>query len=167
MATVPVSHLSFVDDAMPGITRRRFGRAWGYFSARGGRITDRAEIDRLNRIGLPPAYADAWFCPDPNGHIQAVGWDDRGRKQYRYHADFRTAQEAVMKANDTPYGLAAGIWSEKGSKIHKTASQLKAGVIWANTYNKFDPTSPFGGYNESGFGREGGRHGLFPYLEVQ
>jgi aldehyde dehydrogenase (NAD+) len=80
---------------------------------------------------------------------------------------FRTAQEAVMKANDTPYGLAAGIWSEKGSKIHKTASQLKAGVIWANTYNKFDPTSPFGGYFESGFGREGGRHGLFPYLEVQ
>jgi aldehyde dehydrogenase (NAD+) len=80
---------------------------------------------------------------------------------------FRTAQEAVLKANDTPYGLAAGIWSEKGSKIHKTASQLKAGVVWANTYNKFDPTSPFGGYFESGFGREGGRHGLFPYLEVK
>jgi aldehyde dehydrogenase (NAD+) len=80
---------------------------------------------------------------------------------------FRTAQEAVLKANDTAYGLAAGIWSEKGSKIHKTASQLKAGIIWANTYNKFDPTSPFGGYNESGFGREGGRHGLFPYLEIK
>ncbi len=80
---------------------------------------------------------------------------------------FRTAQEAVAKANDTPYGLAAGIWSEKGSKIHKTASQLKAGVVWANTYNKFDPTSPFGGYFESGFGREGGRHGLLPYLEVK
>lgn len=80
---------------------------------------------------------------------------------------FRTAQEAITKANDTQYGLAAGIWSEKGSKIHKTASQLKAGVIWANTYNKFDPTSPFGGFFESGFGREGGRHGLFPYLEVQ
>jgi aldehyde dehydrogenase (NAD+) len=80
---------------------------------------------------------------------------------------FRTAQEAVAKANDTPYGLAAGIWSEKGSKIHKTASQLKAGVVWANTYNKFDPSSPFGGYFESGFGREGGRHGLLPYLEVK
>lgn len=80
---------------------------------------------------------------------------------------FRTAQEAVLKANDTQYGLAAGIWSEKGSKIHKVASQLKAGIIWANTYNKFDPTSPFGGYNESGFGREGGRHGLFPYLEAK
>ena len=79
---------------------------------------------------------------------------------------FRTPDEAIKKANDTPYGLAAGIWSEKGSKIHKTAIGLKAGVIWANTYNKFDPTSPFGGYNESGWGREGGRHGLFPYVEV-
>ena len=80
---------------------------------------------------------------------------------------FRTPDEAIKKANDTPYGLAAGIWSEKGSKIHKTAAALKAGVIWANTYNKFDPTSPFGGYNESGYGREGGKQGLLPYLEVQ
>ena len=80
---------------------------------------------------------------------------------------FRTAQEAIIKANDTQYGLAAGIWSEKGSKIHKTAAALKAGIIWANTYNKFDPSSPFGGYNESGFGREGGRHGLFPYLSIK
>ncbi|MCC2680339.1 MAG: Betaine-aldehyde dehydrogenase [Pseudobdellovibrio sp.] len=79
---------------------------------------------------------------------------------------FRTTQEAISKANDTQYGLAAGIWSEKGSKIHKTAAALKAGVIWANTYNKFDPTSPFGGFNESGYGREGGRHGLFPYLDI-
>jgi len=79
---------------------------------------------------------------------------------------FRTPDEAIAKANDTPYGLAAGIWSEKGSKVHKTAGQLKAGVIWANTYNKFDPCSPFGGYFESGFGREGGRHGLFPYVEL-
>lgn len=78
---------------------------------------------------------------------------------------FRTTQEAITKANDTPYGLAAGIWSEKGSKIHKTAGALKAGVVWANTYNRFDPTSPFGGFNESGYGREGGRHGLLPYLE--
>ncbi|MGZ3690996.1 MAG: aldehyde dehydrogenase family protein [Pseudobdellovibrio sp.] len=79
---------------------------------------------------------------------------------------FRTTQEAITKANDTAYGLAAGIWSEKGSKIHKTAAALKAGVIWANTYNKFDPTSPFGGFNESGYGREGGRHGLLPYLDI-
>ncbi|MCC6277303.1 MAG: aldehyde dehydrogenase family protein [Oligoflexia bacterium] len=82
-------------------------------------------------------------------------------------ATFRTPEEAVLKANDTPYGLAAGLWSEKGSKIHKVASRLRAGVIWANTYNKFDPTSPFGGYYESGFGREGGRHGLLGYLEVK
>ena len=80
---------------------------------------------------------------------------------------FRTPAEAVAKANDTPYGLAAGIWSEKGSKIHKVAAGLRAGVIWANTYNQFDPSSPFGGYGESGFGREGGRHGLLAYLEVQ
>tara|TARA_Y100000590_G_scaffold470775_1_gene670239 strand:+ start:51787 stop:53337 length:1551 start_codon:yes stop_codon:yes gene_type:complete len=80
---------------------------------------------------------------------------------------FRTPEEAIVKANDTQYGLAAGIWSEKGSKVHQVAGGLKAGVIWANTYNKFDPTSPFGGYKESGFGREGGRHGLLPYLEVK
>ena len=80
---------------------------------------------------------------------------------------FRTPSEAIMKANDTNYGLAAGIWSEKASKIQKTALALKAGVIWANTYNKFDPSSPFGGYFESGYGREGGLHGLLPYLEVK
>lgn len=79
---------------------------------------------------------------------------------------FRTPEEAITKANDTNYGLAAGIWSEKGSKIHKVAAGLRAGVIWANTYNKFDATSPFGGFKESGYGREGGRHGLLPYLEV-
>ncbi len=80
---------------------------------------------------------------------------------------FRTPAEAIAKANDTPYGLAAGIWSEKGSKVHKVAAALRAGVIWANTYNQFDPSSPFGGYGESGYGREGGRHGLLPYLDVQ
>ena len=80
---------------------------------------------------------------------------------------FRTPAEAIIKANDSPYGLAAGIWSEKGSKVHKVAAGLRAGVIWANTYNQFDPSSPFGGYGESGYGREGGRHGLLPYLEVQ
>ena len=79
---------------------------------------------------------------------------------------FRTPEEAVKKANDTRYGLSAGIWSEKASKIHWTAERLKAGVIWTNTYNKFDPTSPFGGFFESGHGREGGRHGLLPYVEV-
>lgn len=80
---------------------------------------------------------------------------------------FRTPEEAIQKANDTAYGLAAGVWSEKGSKIHRVAAGLKAGVVWANTYNKFDPASPFGGFFESGWGREGGRHGLLPYLEVR
>ncbi|HYZ47787.1 MAG TPA: DNA topoisomerase IB [Sphingomonas sp.] len=91
---------------MPGITRRRFGRAWGYFAPDGNRITDRDEIDRLNRVGLPPAYRDAWFCPDPNGHIQAIGWDERGRKQYRYHPDFRAAQEAVKYDRCSAFGHA-------------------------------------------------------------
>ncbi|MDX3094039.1 aldehyde dehydrogenase family protein [Streptomyces sp. ME19-03-3] len=77
---------------------------------------------------------------------------------------FRTPAEAVEKANNTPYGLSAGIWTEKGSRILSVANQLRAGVVWANTFNKFDPTSPFGGYKESGFGREGGRHGLEAYL---
>jgi aldehyde dehydrogenase (NAD+) len=77
---------------------------------------------------------------------------------------FRTPAEAVEKANNTPYGLSAGIWTEKGSRILAVADQLRAGVVWANTFNKFDPTSPFGGYKESGYGREGGRHGLEAYL---
>jgi aldehyde dehydrogenase (NAD+) len=79
---------------------------------------------------------------------------------------FRTPAEAVEKANNTPYGLSAGIWSEKGSRILWTADRLRAGVVWANTFNKFDPTSPFGGFKESGYGREGGRHGLEAYLDV-
>jgi aldehyde dehydrogenase (NAD+) len=78
---------------------------------------------------------------------------------------FRTPDEAVEKANNTPYGLSAGVWTTKGSRILWMADRLKAGVVWANTYNKFDPASPFGGYKESGFGREGGRHGLLPYLK--
>ena len=78
---------------------------------------------------------------------------------------FRTPDEAVAKANNTPYGLSAGIWSEKGSRLLWTADRLKAGVVWANTFNRFDPTAPFGGYRESGYGREGGRHGLAAYLE--
>nr|MDT0657987.1 aldehyde dehydrogenase family protein [Micromonospora sp. DSM 115978] len=79
---------------------------------------------------------------------------------------FRTPAEAVEKANNTPYGLSAGIWTEKGSRILWLADKLRAGVVWANTFNKFDPASPFGGYKESGYGREGGRHGLEAYLDV-
>jgi aldehyde dehydrogenase (NAD+) len=80
---------------------------------------------------------------------------------------FRTPEEAIEKANNTMYGLSAGIWTDKGAKIFHLATKLKAGVIWGNTYNKFDPSSPFGGYKESGFGREGGRQGLAAYLEVE
>ena len=77
---------------------------------------------------------------------------------------FRTPDEAVEKANNTPYGLSAGIWTEKGSRILAMVTKMKAGVVWANTFNRFDPTSPFGGYKESGFGREGGMHGLHAYV---
>ena len=79
---------------------------------------------------------------------------------------FRTVDEVIKKANNTPYGLSAGVWTDKGAKIFNMTSQMRAGVVWANTYNQFDPTSPFGGYKESGFGREGGLHGLAAYLEV-
>ena len=78
---------------------------------------------------------------------------------------FRTIDEVIQKANNTPFGLAAGVWTDKGSRIFNLTTKLKAGVVWANTYNKFDPTSPFGGYKESGFGREGGLHGLGAYLK--
>ena len=93
MATRPPK-LVHVEDGQPGITRKKSGRGWAYFDPDGKRIAKRAEIDRLNKIALPPAYTDAWFCPDPNGHILATGFDDKGRKQYRYHPDYRTYQEA-------------------------------------------------------------------------
>ena len=79
---------------------------------------------------------------------------------------FRTVDEVIDKANNTPFGLSAGVWTDKGSKIFNLTTKLRAGVVWANTYNKFDPTSPFGGYKESGYGREGGLHGLMPYLKL-
>jgi aldehyde dehydrogenase (NAD+) len=79
---------------------------------------------------------------------------------------FRTPEEAITRANNSPYGLAAGVWTDKGSKIFDTARKLKAGVVWLNTYNKFDPASPFGGFKESGFGREGGLQGLRAYVEI-
>src|SRR5215217_5107511 len=86
--------LNYVGDFGPGITRKRRGRFWMYFDASGKRITDRDEIDRLNAIGMPPAYENCWFCPDPDGHIQSFGFDAKGRKQYRYHPNFREQQEA-------------------------------------------------------------------------
>jgi len=99
--------LSFVDDlAGPGITRRRRGRYWQYFHADGSRVTDRDEIERLNAIGLPPAYERAWYCPDPCGHIQAIGYDAKGRRQYRYHPQFREQQDAEKYARLAAFGHA-------------------------------------------------------------
>ncbi|MFW2853081.1 DNA topoisomerase IB [Sphingomonas sp. TX0543] len=96
----------YCDDSAPGITRRLIRGRWGYWTAKGERITDRDEIDRLNAIALPPAYTNAWFCPRPNGHIQAIGWDEKGRKQYRYHTDFREAQDAAKYERCAEFGLA-------------------------------------------------------------
>jgi DNA topoisomerase-1 len=103
MATARLRHCS---DDIPGITRKRAGHGWAYFRADGERITDRDEIDRLNAIALPPAYTNAWFSPFPNCHIQATGIDARGRKQYRYHPDFRAQQEADKYERCAAFGRA-------------------------------------------------------------
>ena len=79
---------------------------------------------------------------------------------------FRTVDEVITKANNTPYGLSGGVWTDKGAKIFKVSKAIRAGVLWANTFNKFDPASPFGGYKESGMGREGGLEGLMPYVNL-
>lgn len=96
--------LKFVDDSGPGITRKKLKHGWAYYSPGGERITGREEIDRLNRIALPPAYTDAWYCPDDCGHLLATGVDARGRKQYRYHPDFRSGQEARKFDGCTSFG---------------------------------------------------------------
>ena len=93
-------------DAEPGISRKRMGRYWAYFNSKGDRVTDRDEIDRLNALGLPPAYRDAWFCADPHGHLQATGIDARGRKQYRYHALFRKKRESAKYEGILEFGKA-------------------------------------------------------------
>lgn len=98
--------LVYVDPEMPGITRKKVSHGWGYWDAKGHRITDREEIDRLNGVALPPAYVDAWFCPSPHGHIQAVGYDAKGRKQYRYHPDFRAKQDAEKYDRLADFGRA-------------------------------------------------------------
>ena len=98
--------LCYVDDSLPGITRKRKGRYWQYFQPDGSRVTDREEIERLNAVGMPPAYEKCWFCPYPEGHVQAVGWDARGRKQYRFHPDFRAQQEALKYERLAAFGRA-------------------------------------------------------------
>ena len=104
-APVPTDeHLVYVDDSLPGLTRRKLAKGWAYFDAHGKRVRDRDEIDRLNAVGLPPAYVDAWFCPAANGHILATGIDARGRKQYRYNPDFRAAREAEKFDRTAAFG---------------------------------------------------------------
>lgn len=98
--------LRYVDDSQPGITRKRRGRYWMYFDAKDRRIADRDEIDRLNGVGMPPAYERCWFCPDPDGHIQAVGYDAKGRKQYRYHPDFRAHKDNKKYERLAAFGAA-------------------------------------------------------------
>jgi DNA topoisomerase-1 len=106
-ADAPEPEIAYVEDKLvPGITRKRRGRYWQYFDAEGRRVTDREEIDRLNAVGLPPAYERAWFCPDPCGHIQAIGYDAKGRKQYRYHPRFREQQDAEKYAKLAAFGHA-------------------------------------------------------------
>ncbi len=145
-----------------------------------GAINSRAQLDRIRElvasgeeegaeIYQPPCVLPEkgyWFAPTVFTNVA---------QSYRIAQEeifgpvlsvltFRTPEEALEKANNTAYGLSAGVWTEKGSRILWMAQRLRAGVVWANTFNRFDPTSPFGGYKESGYGREGGRHGLEPYL---
>jgi DNA topoisomerase-1 len=113
--------LRYVDDAStPGITRKRRGRYWMYFHADGSRVSDRDEIERLNAVGMPPAYERCWFCPFPNGHMQAVGYDSKGRKQYRYHPDFRAQQESAKYERLAAFGRAL-------PKLRKRVEQDLAG----------------------------------------
>jgi aldehyde dehydrogenase (NAD+) len=134
------------------------------------RITELTDAGRAEGSAWSPACelpsAGFWFAPTI---ITGVSQSSRIAQEEVFGPvlsvlTFRTPAEAVAKANNTPYGLSAGIWSEKGSRVLWTADRLRAGVIWTNSFNRFDPASPFGGYKESGFGREGGRHGLAPYL---
>jgi len=132
MATEPAAACTFVDDlGAPGITRRKRGRYWQYFHADGSRVTDRVEIDRLNAVGLPPAYERAWFCPDPNGHIQAIGYDAKGRKQYRYHNQFREQQDAEKYAKMAEFGHALPKLRKKVAQDLEKRAVSKEAVIAA------------------------------------
>ena len=145
-----------------------------------GAINSKMQLDRIKElvaageeegaeIYQPPCHLPEkgyWFAPTV---FTGVAQSYRNAQEEIFGPvlsvlTFRTPEEAVEKANNTPYGLSAGVWTEKGSRILWMANKLRAGVVWANTFNRFDPTSPFGGYKESGFGREGGLHGLEPYL---
>lgn len=147
-----------------------------------GAINSRAQCDRINdylKIGVEEgAELFQTRCAVPNkGFWVRPSFFTKVAQSHRIVQEeifgpvlaiqtFRTLNEALEKANNTPYGLSGGVWTDKGSKIFKVTRGIRAGVIWANTFNKFDPASPFGGYKESGYGREGGRHGLKPYVEL-
>jgi aldehyde dehydrogenase (NAD+) len=145
-----------------------------------GAINSAAQLDRIRRLSEigEAEGAERWTAPCPlpdRGYWFAPTIFTGVTQAHRIAREeifgpvlsvltFRTPAEAVEKANNTPYGLSAGVWTEKGSRILSIADKLRAGVVWANTFNKFDPAAPFGGYKESGYGREGGRHGLEAYL---
>ena len=147
-----------------------------------GAINSRAQLDKIGELVASGEAegASRWSAPCPlpdRGFWFPPTVFTAGSQAHRIAREeifgpvlsvltFRTPAEAVEKANNTPYGLSAGVWTEKGSLILWMASRLRAGVVWANTFNRFDPSAPFGGYQESGFGREGGRHGLEAYLDV-
>jgi aldehyde dehydrogenase (NAD+) len=148
-----------------------------------GAINSREQLDKINhylKLGVKEG-AEMWqsSCPIPRkGNFCRPTIFLHASQSHRIVQEeifgpvlaiqtFRTVEEVLEKANNTPYGLSAGVWTDKGSKIFNMTSRLRAGVVWANTYNKFDPTSPFGGYKESGFGREGGLHGLLPYVNLK
>ncbi|MDT4924146.1 MAG: aldehyde dehydrogenase [Pseudonocardiales bacterium] len=133
-------------------------------------LTDAGEAEGATRWSPPCVLPDRgfWFAPTV---FTGVAQSHRIAQEEIFGPvlsvlTFRTPDEAIAKANNTPFGLSAGVWTEKGSRILSMANRLRAGVVWANTFNRFDPTAPFGGYKESGFGREGGRHGLGAYLDV-
>jgi aldehyde dehydrogenase (NAD+) len=133
-------------------------------------LTDAGEAEGATRWSPPCVLPDRgfWFAPTV---FTGVSQSHRIAQEEIFGPvlsvlTFRTPDEAIAKANNTPFGLSAGVWTEKGSRILSMANRLRAGVVWANTFNRFDPTAPFGGYKESGFGREGGRHGLAAYLDV-
>ncbi|NEM90401.1 aldehyde dehydrogenase family protein [Galbitalea soli] len=132
------------------------------------RLSDVGEAEGAERWTAPCAIPEAgfWFAPTIFTGVTTSSTIAREEifGPVLSVLTFRTPAEAIAKANNTPYGLSAGIWSDKGSRILAVADSLRAGVIWANTFNRFDPASPFGGYKESGYGREGGRHGLAAYL---
>jgi len=147
-----------------------------------GAINSRAQLERIQELAAAgdAEGAQRWTSPVPvpeKGFFFAPTVFSDVQQSMRIAREeifgpvlsvltFRTPDEAVAKANNTPYGLSAGIWTEKGSRILWAAQRMRAGVVWANTFNRFDPTAPFGGYQESGFGREGGRAGLEAYLDV-